>query len=161
MFFLARAIALFMSSTITVLPSKFNTICSYLLWYFTKSEATPITPSIPLCLIFSIFLPFTDVIGKNDALPKFPFLKNSINFLASSSVSVIIFWSAAPKHISIAVSYSFGVEIKFAKTPCIPFFKVAFFSHSISKFLTLFVYPSFSFSVSIKNLSLESFILVS
>ena len=89
-FCFATLIAVSIVSTITVLPSKFNIICSYFLLYFTKSDAIPITPfSFPL--ILSNFLPLTDEIGKKDALPKLFFLRCSTNFLASSSVSVTIF----------------------------------------------------------------------
>lgn len=80
-----------MSSTITVLPNKLNIISSYFLFTLIRSEAIPITPSIPLVLILSNFFPFTDVIGKKVALPKLFFLKCSTNFFASSSVSVTIF----------------------------------------------------------------------
>ena len=147
-------------STITVLPSKLVTICSYFLLYLIKSDAIPIIPfSWPF--IFSIFLPFTDVIGKNDALPKLFFLKCSTSFFASSSVSVTIFWRLAPKHISIAVWYSSGTSIIFASTPCIPFPNSLMFSQSFKSNLTLFIYPSFSLSVSSKNFSLASFILFS
>ena len=61
----------------------------------------------------------------------------------------------------VDVGDAFGVEIKFAKTPCTPFFRILSFSQSKSKLFTLFVYPSFSFSVSCKNFCLESFILIS
>ena len=39
----------------------------------------------------STLFPFTEAIGKKDALPKLFFLKCSISFLASSSVSVTMF----------------------------------------------------------------------
>ena len=120
----------------------------------------PITP-VFFPFIFSIFLPFTAVIGKNDALPKLFFLKCSTNFLASSSVSVTIFCKLAPKHISIAVSYSLGTEIIFANTPCIPFPSSLIFSQSNNSDFTLLIYPSFSFSVSTKKLYLDCFILIS
>ena len=89
-FSFATFIAFCILSTTTVLPNKFNIICSYFLLNFTKSDAIPITP-IFLPLIFSNFLPLTDVIGRNDALPKLFFLKYSINLFASSSVSVTMF----------------------------------------------------------------------
>ena len=123
-------------STITVLPSKFNIICSYFLLNFTKSDAIPITPlSFPF--IFSNFFPLTEAIGKNDALPKLFFLKCSTSFFASSSVSVTMFCKLAPKHISIAVSNSSGTSIIFAKTPCIPFPKSFMFSQSFNRDFTL------------------------
>ena len=159
-FCLATLIAVSMLSTITVLPNKFNTICSYFLLNLTMSDAIPTTPfSCPF--ILSSFLPLTDVIGKNDALPKLFFLKCCTNFFASSSVSVTIFCRLAPKHISIAVWYSSGTSIILAKTPCIPFPSSLIFSQSFNNDFTLFIYPSFSFSVSIKNFNLDSFILIS
>ena len=66
-----------------------------------------------------------------------------------------------PKHISIAVSYFLSTEIKLAKTPSTPLFRLESFSQANSKDLTLFIYPSLSFSVSCKNLHLDSFILYS
>ncbi len=42
-FFFARLMAVSISSTITVLPSKLNTICSYFFSYWIKSDAIPIT----------------------------------------------------------------------------------------------------------------------
>ena len=75
---------------------------SYFLLYLIKSEAIPITP-VFLPFILSNFFPFTDVMGKNDALPKLFFLKCSISFFAVSSFSVTIFCKLLPKHISIAV----------------------------------------------------------
>ena len=159
-FCFATFIAVFILSTTTVLPNKLRIICSYFLLYFTKSDAIPMYPfSFPF--ILSNFLPFTDVIGKNDALPKLFFLKCSTNFFASSSVSVTIFWRLAPRHISIAVWYSSGTSIMFASTPCIPFPNSFIFSQSFKSDFTLFIYPSFSFSVSIRNLNLDSFILIS
>ena len=157
-FSFAKFIAFCILSTITVLPNKFNIICSYFLLYVTISEAIPITP-IFLPFIFSNFFPFTEDIGKNDALPKLFVRKCSINFFASSSVSVTIFCRLAPKHISIAVSYSFGTEIIFASTPCIPFPSSFVFSQSNNNCFTLFIYPSFSFSVSTKKSCLDFFIL--
>ena len=47
----------------------------------------------------------------------------------------------------------------FAKTPCIPFFRLASLSQSSNRDLTLLIYPSFSFSMSLKNFNFESFIL--
>ena len=138
MFCFATLIAVSIVSVITVLPSKFKIICSYFLSYFTKSEAIPITP-FSFNFAFSSFLPFTDVIGKNDALPKLFFLKCSIKFLASSSVSVTMFCKLAPKHISIAVSNSSGASIIFARTPCIPFPSSFMFSQSFNNDLTLFI----------------------
>ena len=64
-----------MSSTITVLPNKFNIIPSNFLSQSTKSAATPTIPSIPLSFIFDSFVPFTEDIGKNDALPNLLSLK--------------------------------------------------------------------------------------
>ena len=55
LFSLATFIAVSILSVIIVLPSKLSTIPSYSFLYFTKSDATPITPSI--FLIFSSFLP--------------------------------------------------------------------------------------------------------
>ena len=155
--FLASSIAVSISSTTTVRPNKLKIICSYSFLHFTKSEAIPITPSIFVSL--SNFLPWTEAIGKNDALPKLFVLKYSIIFLASCSVDVTTFCNACPKHISIAVSYSFSTEIKFAKTPWIPLFKFESLSHATNKDLTVLLYPSFSFSVSIKNWCLACFIL--
>ena len=153
-----KLIAFCILSTITVLPSKFNIICSYFLSKLIKSEAIPITPTF-LPFIASSFFPFTELIGKNDALPKLLALKYSINFFASCSVSVTIFCKLAPNAISIAVSYSFGTAIKFAITPYIPLFNSWSFSQSNNNCFTLFIYPSFSFSVSTKKLCLEVFIL--
>ena len=85
------------------------------------------------------FFPFTELIGKNDALPKLLALKYSINFFASCSVSVTIFCKLAPNAISIAVSYSFGTAIKFAITPYIPLFNSLFFSQSNNNCFTLFI----------------------
>ena len=51
MFCLARLIAEFIFSTITVLPSKFRIISLYFESHLTKSEATPITPETPFELI--------------------------------------------------------------------------------------------------------------
>jgi len=159
-FCFATLIAVSMLSTITVLPSKFKMICSYFLLYFIRSDAIPITP-LSLPFILSNFLPLTDEIGKNDALPKLFFLKCSTNLFASVSVSVTIFWRLAPKHISIAVCKSSGTSIIFAKTPFIPLPSSLIFSQSLSNDFTLLIYPSFSFSVSIKNFNLDSFILIS
>ena len=114
-----------------------------------------------LSFIFSIFFPFTDVIGKNDALPMLFFLRYSINFFASFSVSVTMFCSAPPNAISIASPYFFSTSIILLSTPSTPFAKSLFFSHSIRSVFTLLVYPSFSFSVSFRNFSLDSFILYS
>ena len=75
-----------MLSTITVLPNKLYTICSYFLSYLTKSDAIPTTPFIPFVTTLSIFLPLTEVTGKNDALPKLLSLKCLTSFFASSSV---------------------------------------------------------------------------
>ena len=133
----------------------------YFLSAFTSSAAMPITPSIPLEFTFSIFFPWTDEIGKKLALPKLFLRKCSINFFASVSVFVTIFCIAWPKHISIAVSYFLSTEIRLASTPSTPAFNSLFCSHASSKDLTLFIYPSLSRSVSIKNLHLESFILYS
>ena len=147
-------------STITVLPNKFNIICSYFLSYLIKSEAIPINPfSCPF--IFSNFFPLTDEIGKKVPLPKLFFLICSTSLFASSSVSVTIFCKLAPKHISIAVCTSSGTSITFANTPCIPFPNSLIFSQSFRSIFTLLIYPSFSFSVSIKNFNLESLILIS
>ena len=90
-FFFAKLTALSMSSTITVLPNKFNIIPSYFLSHFTKSDAIPITPSIPFELIPVIFCPLTELIGRKDALPSLFSLKYSTSFFASFSVSVTIF----------------------------------------------------------------------
>jgi len=126
----------------------------------TRSAATPITPgNFPF--ILSILLPLIEVIGKKDALPILFALKWFTNFFATSSLSVTIFCSIPPKVISIAVSYFLSTEIKFAIIPCTPLFKSAFLSQSVNNNLTAFAYPSFSFSVSIKNFCLESFILSS
>ena len=111
--------------------------------------------------IFSNFLPCIAEIGKKLALPKLFFLKYSINLLASFSSCVTMFCIVAPKHISIAVSYSLLVEIRLAKAPYTPLFKFESFSHANNKDFTLFMYPSFSFSVSCKNFNLEFFILYS
>jgi len=157
-FSFAILIAVSMLSTITVLPNKLYIICSYFLLYFTSSDAIPIIPDL-FPFILSIFFPFIDVIGKNDALPILFFLKYSTNFFASCSVSVTIFCSAIPKLISMAVCNSSGTSIRFANTPSIPFFNSGLFSQSFSSVFTLLVYPSFSFSVSIKNFCLDSFIL--
>ena len=148
-----------MFSTNTVLPSKFKIIPSYSLSVFISFAAIPITPWVPFVISLSIFLPFTDDIGKNDALPKLFCLRYSINFFASSSVSVTIFWSVCPSTVSIANWYSFETVIRFAKTPLTPLFSLLFFSHSISIDFTALEYPSFSFSISLKNFCLESFIL--
>ena len=72
-----------------------------------------------------------------------------------------MFCKLAPKHISIAVSYSLGTEIIFANTPCIPFPSSFIFSQSSNSDFTLLIYPSFSFSVSTKKLYLDCFILIS
>ena len=132
---------------------------SYFLSNLTRSEAIPITPLS--CFNFSNFFPLTDVIGKKLALPKLNCLKWFTNFLASSSESVTMFCILWPRAISKAVSYSFGTDIRFANTPCTPFFKFAFLSQSLRIAFTLLIYPSFSFSVSIKNFNLESLILIS
>ena len=132
-------IAVSIFSTIKVLPRRLSTICSYLLLHLTKSDATPITPSVLFLIILSNFLPLIDETGKKDALPNLFFLKCSTNFLASSSVSVTMFWRACPKHISIAVSYFLSTEIRFAKTPFIPFPSPGFFSQSTSIDFTLLI----------------------
>ena len=80
-----------MFSTTTVLPSKFKIIPSYFLSKSIKSDATPTIPDIPVSLYLPSLVPFTDVIGKNDALPNLLSFKNFTNFLASSSVSVTMF----------------------------------------------------------------------
>ena len=159
-FCLATFIAFSILSTITVLPNKLVIICSYFLLYFIRSDAIPITPWL-FPFILSNFLPWTEDIGKNDALPKLFFLKCSTNLFASSSVSVTMFCKLIPKHISIAVWYCSGTSIIFASTPFIPFPNSFTFSQSNKRFFTLLTYPSFSFSVSIKNFKRDSFILIS
>ena len=111
--------------------------------------------------ILSNFLPLTADIGKNDALPILFFLRCSTNFFASFSVSVTMFCNAPPNAISMANPYFLSTSIKLLKTPFTPFDNSAFFSQSSRRVFTLLVYPSFSFSVSFKNLSLDSFILYS
>ena len=107
------------------MPSYFLSVC-------ISFAAMPITPCFPFVTSLSIVFPFTDEIGKNDALPKLFCLKNSINFFASSSVSVTMFCKVWPSTISIAVWYSSGTVIRFAKTPLTPLFSFASFSHSKS-----------------------------
>ena len=82
-------------------------------------------------------LPFTDEIGKNDALPKLFLRKCSTNFFAVCSLSVTIFWRTPPRAISIAVWYLLSTEIKFAKTPSTPDLREEFLSQSNNKDLTL------------------------
>ena len=170
--FLAIFIAVWTLSVITVLPNKFCIIFSYFLSYFTRFDASAITPfsffillapyNFPSSsIIFSNTLPFIDEIGKNDARPKLFLRKSSIMFLASFSFSVTMFWMLAPKHISIATWYLGSVEIMFASTPQIPLLNSGFFSHTFIISLTDLIYPSFSLSVSNKKLCLETFILFS
>ena len=154
-FSLETLIAVSIFSTITVLPNKFKIICSYFLSYFIKSDAKPKTPWM-LPFIFSGLFPWIFEIGKNDALPRLFFLKCSINLFASCSFSVTIFWRLAPNAISIAVSRFCGTSISSANAPFTPFPSSFVFSHSNSKALTLLWYPSFSFSVSTKNLCFDS-----
>ena len=84
-------------------------------------------------------MPLTAEIGKKVTLPKLFFLKYSINFFASCSVSVTTFWRLAPKLISIATSYSFFTFNRFATTSCNPFLSSGFISADLSNDLTLFV----------------------
>ena len=157
LFTFASLIAFSILSTITVLPSKFKIIFSYFLSAFTKSDATPIIPSVLVNLL--MLFPLIDEIGKNDARPNLLLLKNSISFFASWSVSVTIFCIAAPNDLSIAVWYLESVEMIFASTPLIPFFNDGLLSHAINISFTDFMYPSFSFSVSTKKLYLDVVIL--
>ena len=115
-------------------------------------------PSTPLLLpfILSSFLPLTFEIGKNEALPKLFLRKCSINLFASCSLSVTIFCMLAPSAISIAVSIFSGTSISSAIAPLTPFPSSFTFSQSFNKVFTLLWNPSFSFSVSTKNLYFDS-----
>ncbi len=81
-------------STTTTLPKKLSIIPLYKESTFTKSEAIPIKPFwffSSFKMLSSKYLPLTEEMGRNVALPIWFFFKNSMALLASSSVLVTIF----------------------------------------------------------------------
>ena len=91
-----------MSSTTTMRPSRFATMLSYFLSYFTRPEATR---ALPERRAASKWVPFTVSSGKKVARPAFSSRKKAMAALAAVSPSTTMFCSAKPSAVSMAISY--------------------------------------------------------
>ena len=104
----------------------------------------PHTPFSPSKYLYSASRErgFIDDMGKNVALPLRELFKNSMRYLASSSLRVTIFCTALPSAVSIAVSYPSPTLKSEATTPSILSDRSLRCFASESSFFTLYANPS-------------------
>ena len=136
LYFLAIATAESISSQTAVLPSRFSMMFWYLPSTETSSEAVLTKPYWLSSPFSSKFLALIASIGKNVALPPWELLRYSMALFASFCVSTTMFWSAAPRAVSIATEYLSLTVISCESAPWIPLGAPLFCS-----FITAFTAP--------------------